>query len=991
MSILSRFLLAMTPLALLIDSAAASELIRSPADKRSYEALTLDNGLRVLLVSDPDTSTAAAALNVGVGYFSDPPDRAGLAHFLEHMLFLGTRKYPEPDAYREFIIGHGGRHNAATGAEYTSYFFDIGRDHLEAGLERFAQFFIAPLFNPEYVRREMQAVEAEYRLRLRDDGRRLNDAVKETVNPAHPYAKFSTGNLDTLGDRADETAREAVIAFYERHYSADLMTLAVIGAEPLPALKSMVERHFSAIRNTGIAAPTVDVPLLPPAYGAQRLDVVPFKDQRLLRLEFTYPWQERYALSKPTVYLAHLIGNESHGSLHAMLQARGWITRLNAGGSRMADNEGVFSISVELTEDGVHRVDDITAQVFHYLRLIAERGVSADIHNELARISRLNFLYREPAAPRSEAVTLAANLRHYPPPLTLAGPYQLDSYDEHTIRAVLSWLRPERVRLTVVAPELSATRTSRYYSTPYTLRPLDEETLARWTGAKADASLALPAPNDFVPRHARLKAAPEAIPEAMPAGRAKPALLSATHGTQIWHLQDSQFRVPKSDLFVTIESETAVATARGAALTALFLSLLRDALTPHTYAAEVAGLRHSVYKTTRGFGLSISGYDENKHILCARLLDELLGLKVDAATFTIHRDELLRQWENRALDSPYIQLFTALDDLLHFRHWPADTLLQALRQVSLQEFTDFIPTLLADVRLEILAHGNLTADEARTLGGMIAERIFARAQPAPALVREVARIQPGAQYLRSVATRHDDSAVLIYYQAEDTGIDTAARMLMVEQLLKSAFFDTLRTQEQLGYVVNAQSLSALRVPGLAFLVQSPARGTAPLAARVERFVADHREQIAAMDAPVFARHRQAVLTTLTEKDTSLLRRSQRLQAELALGEHRFDRRERLAAVIEKLDHEELLAFYDRHLLSEQRRRIILQAAGQQHLDQALVAGETLPLIQDIDALRRAAASFRLSADSRSAAITVTAVAAAEADFVLEPLPAPLAE
>lgn len=976
MSILSRFIfiLAMSPFALLPGTAAASaDLIRSPADNRHHEALTLDNGLRVLLVSDPDTNTAAAALNVGIGYFSDPPDRAGLAHFLEHMLFLGTRKYPEPDAYREFIIGHGGRHNAATGAEHTSYFFDVGSEHLNEALDRFAQFFIAPLFNPEYVRREMQAVEAEYRLRLRDDGRRLNDAVKETVNPAHPYAKFSTGNLETLGDRENQPAREAVIALYDRYYSANLMTLAVIGAEPLPKLRSMVERHFGPIRNTDAKAPTVTAPLFSSASGAQRLDVVPFRDQRLLRMEFTYPWQESYALSKPTAYLAHLIGDEGRGSLYAILQSRGWITQLSAGGSRMADNEGLFSISMELTEAGARRIDEIAAQVFHYLRLIEKRGIDADIHDELTRISRLNFLYREPAVPRSEAVTLAANMQLYPLSLALAGPYHLESYDEQTIRLVLSALRPERARLTVVAPELSAERESRYYNTPYALRSIDDS-LTRWAAEEADPDLALPAPNDFVPRHARLKAA---APD-----RDRPALLSAERGVQIWHLQDGRFRVPKSDLFVTIESEAAVATARGAAFTSLFLSLLREALTPHTYAAEVAGLRHSVYKTTRGFGFSISGYDENKRLLCARLLDELLGFEVNADAFAIRRDELLRQWENRALDGPYVQLFSALDDLLHLRHWPAEALQQALRETSPQEFAAFIPTLLSAVRLEIFIHGNLTAAEARDLGDMIAERIRARAKPGPALVREVTRIAPGSQYLRSVSTRHDDSAVLLYYQAQDAGIDTAARVLMIEQLLKSAFFDTLRTQEQLGYVVNAQTLSALRVPGLAFLVQSPTQGTAPLAARIERFIADYRAEIATMDALDFARHRQAVLTGLREKDTSLARRSQRLQAELSLGEHGFDRRERLAAAVEGLNHDAVLAFYDSHLLSDQRRRIILQAAGQKHREQAIAAVEALPLIQDIEAFHRGSARFRLPADEgRDAPLAnLTASAAAEVDF-----------
>jgi len=67
---------------------------KSPADEKDYRAMTLANGLRVLLTSDPKADTAAAALNVRVGHFSDPKYLPGLAHFCEHMLFLGTEKYP---------------------------------------------------------------------------------------------------------------------------------------------------------------------------------------------------------------------------------------------------------------------------------------------------------------------------------------------------------------------------------------------------------------------------------------------------------------------------------------------------------------------------------------------------------------------------------------------------------------------------------------------------------------------------------------------------------------------------------------------------------------------------------------------------------------------------------------------------------------------------------------------------------------------------------
>ena len=85
------------------------------ADSAEYRKLVLDNGLRVILLSDENLNVSSAAMAVGVGSLSDPENRQGLAHFLEHMLFLGTEKYPAVADYGFFIKTNGGYSNALHG------------------------------------------------------------------------------------------------------------------------------------------------------------------------------------------------------------------------------------------------------------------------------------------------------------------------------------------------------------------------------------------------------------------------------------------------------------------------------------------------------------------------------------------------------------------------------------------------------------------------------------------------------------------------------------------------------------------------------------------------------------------------------------------------------------------------------------------------------------------------------------------------------------
>ena len=93
-------------------------ILKSLNDKRKYRHITLYNQLKVILIEDEETEKSSACIDVGVGSMSNPIDVPGLAHFLEHMLFLGTEKYPIENAYSQFLNAHGGGSNAYTGINH---------------------------------------------------------------------------------------------------------------------------------------------------------------------------------------------------------------------------------------------------------------------------------------------------------------------------------------------------------------------------------------------------------------------------------------------------------------------------------------------------------------------------------------------------------------------------------------------------------------------------------------------------------------------------------------------------------------------------------------------------------------------------------------------------------------------------------------------------------------------------------------------------------
>ena len=194
-------------------------------DHSSYKVLTLSNQLRVVLISDPNATQSAAAIDVNAGSFNDPVGVKGLAHFCEHMLFLGTKKYPDKSEYSNFLSANGGYDNAYTSLENTNYYFAVNLDALEEALDRFAQFFIAPLFIENSTYAEMNAVNSEYDKDLNDPGWKFYQLLKHVSNPQHPFSRFTIGSIGTLNI---SDIRQRLIKYYNTSYSANQVCMYII-------------------------------------------------------------------------------------------------------------------------------------------------------------------------------------------------------------------------------------------------------------------------------------------------------------------------------------------------------------------------------------------------------------------------------------------------------------------------------------------------------------------------------------------------------------------------------------------------------------------------------------------------------------------------------------------------------------------------------------------------------------------------------------------
>lgn len=237
-------------------------------DTRQYQAIRLDNDMVVLLVSDPQAVKSLSALVVPVGSLQDPADHQGLAHFLEHMTLMGSQKYPQPDSLAEFLKLHGGSHNASTAPYRTAFYLEVENDALDGAVDRLADAIAAPLLDKKYADRERNAVNAELTMARTRDGMRMAQVSAETINPAHPAAHFSGGNLETLSDKPGSPVLDALHTFRDSWYSANLMKAVIYSNKPLPALARMAADTFGRVPNRQISRPEITVPVVTDAQKA---------------------------------------------------------------------------------------------------------------------------------------------------------------------------------------------------------------------------------------------------------------------------------------------------------------------------------------------------------------------------------------------------------------------------------------------------------------------------------------------------------------------------------------------------------------------------------------------------------------------------------------------------------------------------------------------------------------------------------------------------
>uniref|UniRef100_A0A8B9L818 Nardilysin a (N-arginine dibasic convertase) n=1 Tax=Astyanax mexicanus TaxID=7994 RepID=A0A8B9L818_ASTMX len=870
-----------------------ADIIKSPSDPKQYRYIELSNGLRALLISDfsndgkPEDEEdedddeeeeeeeegeeeeedsgegteeeeeeeeeeqdsdfeelnddmeekkkkgsekqSAAALCIGVGSFSDPDDLPGFAHFLEHMVFMGSEKYPSENGFDAFLKKHGGSDNASTDCERTVFQFDVQRKRFREALDRWAQFFICPLMIKDAIEREVEAVDSEYQLAKPSDSHRKEMLFGSLAKPDHPMSKFCWGNAETLKTEPKKkkiNVYKRLREFWKKHYSAHYMTLAVQSKEKLDTLEQWVREIF----------------------------MVPVRKVHALTITWALPPQEKHYRVKPLHYIAWLIGHEGAGSILSLLRRKCWAVALFGGNSETGFDQNatysIFSISITLTDEGFQNFYQVAHLVFQYLKMLA-CGVCL--------FAKCVFVLQ--TDPIEYVEDVCENMQLFPKEDFLTGDQLLFEYKPEVISAALNLLTPDKVNLLLLSPEHEGQcpLKEKWFGTQYSVEDIQKDWQERWTGEfELNPKLQLPDENQFISTEFTLKTSD--CPDTD-----YPVRIASNDRGCLWYKKDNKFKIPKG-ISCLNHPHLSLSLCISLVLFDLFVNILVHAVAEPAYEADVAQLEYKLLAGEHGLIIKVKGFN---HKL------PLLGLMCCVLVCVVCRDVrlLILEHSRWSMIQKYQAVVEGLtvDELMEFvnsfkRELYAEGLVQGnFTSVESAEFLKYITEKLQFQKLPV---------------------------EVPVLFRVVELPQKHHLCkVKSLNKGDANSEVTVYYQSGPKNLREHTLMELLVMHMEEPCFDFLRTKETLGYHVYPTCRNTSGILGFSVTVETQATkfNTELVEMKIEEFLQSFGEKLSSLSDEAFKSQVTALVKLKGCEDTHLGEEVDRNWTEVLTQQYVFNR------------------------------------------------------------------------------------------------------
>lgn len=887
--------------------------------QKEIAKIALANGLEILLISDPNANQSAATVAVQAGSWSDPLEYPGMAHFCEHMLFMGTEKYPDSNEFSSLVSNFNGLTNAFTAADKTVYMFSCLENGFLPLLDRFAHFFIDPIFDPSNISKELHAVDQEFALMKENDSWRKHMVLKETGNQDHPNRLFSAGNSKTLS----KIPQSALKKWHQAHYGSNRMRVALYSSLPLNDLKNAAEESFRNVPAISSIPSDFNSHLTDASQKKQIISIAPIKNIHILSLSWELP--------------PHLIDDAQAADLIAYTLKRGGAHSLlqNLKNGQLIDemriqvqsyagkNHPFFEIDIALSNLGIQNTEQVMTRVFQALKGLKETNIPETMFFEKNALAKLNYQYQT----RTDAFQfisqigrsiLDEELASFPRKTLLAS-----AYDREKIRQTLDFLTFSECVITLMTPEkISHANKEEWLGVPYTIQPIPLEWIASWENTSINPDIRLADPNPFVPSHL------DSVPD--PGLGEIPVCIAASAFGKAFYIRCNEYQAPESAIHLHIATEQLQPTAKSYVLGSLYLDHLTDQLNPILIDAENSHLSSRFAIDENKIHITLSGFSEKIPLLLQEILKQMPMQAPTKEQFALYVARHIKEYENSTKIIPVKQAKELLSTLINRDKTTKQENLRALQEISFEDFLSFHKNLFEKTYFEALFAGNLTLKTAESCWIDILHALSQAPYPKnehPPLKTLHLPTDEGPFYISKETSAQGNAAILLIDEG-DFSFEKKATQKILSAALQEPFFDTLRTKQKTGYIAQSSDAEFEKRLYQYFLVQSNTHQPEDLLHRFELFLEEFRENFSHLISENrFETLKQSAIATLKTQCHNLREKSTLWDLLAFQEKENFSLIEQRIDALEHLSYEQFAKNSHAFLSRENRKRLAILYTG----------------------------------------------------------------
>lgn len=819
------------------------DIEKSLNDKREYEYYELDNKLKVLIITDNNTTITGCVASIKIGSIDDTIE--GIAHFLEHLLFMGSEKYPEENYFTNYISKNCGTSNAYTTDISTTYYFTINSNALLEAIDIFSGFFINPLFKQDSIKREIYAIESEHSKNISNDNWISNNIYKKLYKEGHPAKKFTTGNLTTL---KCDNIREKIEQFYLSKYSSHLMNVVILRNNTIDniKLKKHIKETFGQIKLNNILTNRILGNII---NKGLTIKYVPISDIQILTILFETKTYSKDKKIDPLNFICHIFSREDINSIHNILFDKGWIINIQSDKICSYDDNTLGCIEIHLSDSGFINKNTVIKIILEYIKMFLDninKPIVHAIYNELQKIYKIVYNNWITSDIETTLLNLSSKLLDdISPNELLSYKTKLVNYDiiKPMIYEILSNINIESISIGICSKIYNQTLNTidQYYNTEYLIYNNIYSNTICYNNNFIDTSdivYIFPQSNKYISEHNNLILGDDFdIP-----------LYIKNDVISIYYNFNSSFKIPMTNIKIIIEFPLDIYELKTLVANILSINSKYSNNNAELYLIKLANYTFNMELENNQIIITISGYT-SKILEIIKFAVDIILHKPKQQVFVSAKKNLMEQCINYLYNNLQLKIEHIIHKYLLKNYYIPTEFLEIIHEINYEESMNIFSTFLKKSNITLFINGNINNSDVLHISNEIL-RINTNKK---CYISPLDRMNINIIHNKIINCHNScnpnipDSYVsyMIDMFRIRIGLTKYWDKLLIfglifNYIVHNKFFDELRTKEQIGYIVYTN----LRSEGdpyyknifLSFNIQSSIKKPTYIISRIESFI-----------------------------------------------------------------------------------------------------------------------------------------------------------